>query len=215
MPVDTDKLVKVMNMLESSFENERLVAIGRAQKMVKDGGQTWEQLLRSKATIPNTNYVGMQQLANAQRAGFQRGYQEGMRAGQRIAATNIARQLDEAYKRGVRETLDKNSEMKGMLQRAYERGRQEGLERLAQAMNDAYERGKRDGTNDQRDKADKHSIKWDVFCANALNGEYGELTTWEKEFMTSLINFPKVSPKQLNILKRMASEAGFRGTVLA
>jgi hypothetical protein len=197
VPVDTDKLVKIMNMLESTFENERLAAITLAQKIVKDSGQTWEQLLKGKTqpSAPFSLNMDAAKLYQAQQTGYNRGFQDGIRRGQQASATQIRSQIDDAYKRGVKETMDNaQKNVKELIRQAYERGR-------ASAQHETVKTPTR--------------IKWDEFAVNALDGQYGSISSWYKQFLLNIVNFPKVSPKQLIVLQRLSDDLDTNLTILA
>lgn len=231
MPVDTDRLVKILNMLESPFENERLTAITLAQKIVKDSGQTWEQLLKGKGN--GIRYPSAEQLLNAgqarmhQEAGFRRGYQEGVIHGLRTAeaALNIKAKLDAAYKRGVKETMDKATDpvqLKHLMEQAYERGLAQG--RTEQAKTQATGGGGGGGGSASAGSAGSTKassgifnkgghIKWDQFAISALTGKYGETSDWYRQFLTNVCHFPRVSVKQLATLQRLADDLDTNLTV--
>lgn len=191
--MDKSKLVKVLNMMDSSFENEQLTALKLAHKLVKESGQTWEQLLNGRIA-PSSPHPSLLQAAN--RAGFNRGYQAGVQAGRQ----HMASQIEAAYKRGVKETMDKASDpaqVKHLMEQAYEKGRAFEREQIKKATSTTI-------------FSKKDRIKWDAFALNALQGKYGQTTSWQEDFLRSIIHFPRVSDKQLGVLHRMADDLGFK-----
>ena len=86
MLVDKTKLAKLLNLTTSEADNEALVALRLANKMIKEGNLTWDQILSGDLKSHKTTEA-KREYAKGYRAGFKKGAYEAKRP----AAVKVAR----------------------------------------------------------------------------------------------------------------------------